>query len=308
MKQDARPPTPPHFERAFSRRHLPDGRVKDRAVWIPDREAVVFHKRLLHSLYQLDLEMPHATGGIPGKGLADNITPHVASRHFYQLDISDAFPSVDGERLARQLSELGLFNDAPDAQAALEEFCLLPDGGLLQGAPSSPYLFNIYCGPLDEQLAQLCERYGLQYTRYLDDLTFSSPQATGQIGTRKRRAIREIVMSDGWRIAHHKSKRHSLDNGPVTITGLSLYPTGYWKLAPHLIEAMKQVFSEIESKLDTDEAVSLSDIGRLHGYHSVLVTTYDERRGQPTLVERELREQYQALRGRLNFWLPRSRN
>jgi RNA-directed DNA polymerase len=46
---------------------------------------------------------------------------------------------------------------------------------LPQGSPTSPTLTNILCTKLDRRLTGLANRFGVTYTRYADDITFSSP-------------------------------------------------------------------------------------------------------------------------------------
>jgi retron-type reverse transcriptase len=46
-------------------------------------------------------------------------------------------------------------------------------GSLPTGAPTSPVLANIILTPLDKSLLSVCNQYGISYSRYADDLTFS---------------------------------------------------------------------------------------------------------------------------------------
>lgn len=47
-------------------------------------------------------------------------------------------------------------------------------GTLPQGAPSSPIITNLICKILDFRILKLAKKYKLDYSRYADDLTFST--------------------------------------------------------------------------------------------------------------------------------------
>lgn len=64
------------------------------------------------------------------------------------------------------------------------------DNSLPQGAPTSPVVSNLIAHILDVRLAKLSRRYGLYYTRYADDLTFS---------TNSRKFPTEVAIADGAR-------------------------------------------------------------------------------------------------------------
>ena len=72
--------------------------------------------------------------------------------------------------------------------------CVLP-----QGSPASPILTNIVCINLDRRLSGLARRFKLNYTRYSDDITFSSMhnvyQENGEFMTELRRIIADQQFS-----------------------------------------------------------------------------------------------------------------
>ena len=59
------------------------------------------------------------------------------------------------------------------------------------GAPSSPTLSNRMMQPIDVQIQSLCEEYGVIYTRYADDLAFSTNQPNTLFGVKK--GVDEVI-------------------------------------------------------------------------------------------------------------------
>lgn len=256
-----------HFQPYRIRQERPDGSIKSREILKPSEATLNEHHKMLRRLYGFNIPMPYATGSIPGMSLIDNVLPHRNNDHFYMLDLKDAFQSVDTTELIRHVNS-PLIPEGDRLEVI--DFILTwattrQTPGLPLGAPCSPYLFNLYCLPMDKTIADYCDRRGITYTRYLDDLTFSWNEPFSE---QRRKHLRERVEEGdhGLKINPLKSRHHSLANGPVTITGVSLQPDRRLQPAPHLLGAARKVFEDFNDILADDT----TEVGRLHGWHGVL--------------------------------------
>ncbi|MFH0853512.1 MAG: reverse transcriptase domain-containing protein [bacterium] len=213
------------------------GTEKRRKIGAPNIGMHLLHTWLVKCLRDLSVDLGAATGSLPGCQPALNVKKHAGQRYFYLIDLSSAYDNVDGSKLGQILCQLEPSLDSEEVLIFLKRYCLTKAGGLIVGAPASPDLFNIYAAVLiDGLLRPLCEKYGLVYTRYLDDLTFSSQEV---IGTRKRKAIRQIVIASGLPIQHRKCQVADLWQGPVFITGVGLDEDGRLFLPRHYLRKIR---------------------------------------------------------------------
>lgn len=129
---------------------------------------------------------PHeaATGFVLEKSIVDNARKHVGHHYVLNMDLKDFFHSFDRNRVKVGLmyEPFNLNGDLEPLAFLLASLCTHPfeiDGEvktvLPQGSPTSPTLTNILCKKLDRRLNGLANRFGATYTRYADDITFSSP-------------------------------------------------------------------------------------------------------------------------------------
>jgi len=275
-----------------------DGRMKTRQVWKPNDETRRRHHDMLDELYELDIPMPRSFGGARGKSLRDNVEPHRGNDVFYMIDIKDAYGSVDIDHLRDTTDDfLRQLGRGARVRKRVDDFIetdAVIDGvpGLPLGYPASPFLFNLYAREMDGRLSYAFSHLpwgagsSLTYTRWLDDLTFSAPSSR-ELGYHKRRAIRDIVQeTPGFTIAHNKSRYHTLGNGAVTITGVSLYPDRRMTPSPGLLEKVSEVFDMAETALELDGALDEDMLSEVHGYNSVLHIAGEPERSGSKFVRR----------------------
>lgn len=141
--------------------------------------------RSLNFILQCVFE-PHnaATGFVLNKSIVDNAKVHVGNHHVYNLDLKDFFHSFDRNRVKMGFiyEPFNLNGEREPLAFLLSSLCTHPfevngeiKNVLPQGSPTSPTITNILCKKLDRRLAGLANRFGAKYTRYADDITFSSP-------------------------------------------------------------------------------------------------------------------------------------
>ena len=128
---------------------------------------------------------PHkaAMGFVREKSIVDNAKKHIGQPYVLNLDIKDFFHSFDRNRvkLGFMRKPFNLRQEREPIAFLLASLCTHPfeiDGKiktvLPQGSPTSPTITNILLQDLDRRLTGLSNRFGLRYTRYADDITFSA--------------------------------------------------------------------------------------------------------------------------------------
>ena len=113
-----------------------------------------------------------AFGFIKGAGILKNAQMHTRKRYVFNLDLKDFFPSIEFKRVK------GVFQKPPyylnsEVSTCLAQICC-HKGQLPQGAPTSPIVSNIVCAKLDSELRILANSLKCIYSRYADDITFST--------------------------------------------------------------------------------------------------------------------------------------
>lgn len=115
-----------------------------------------------------------------GRDPIKNARVHVGRPFMLVMDIADCYPSVHVGAVRDSLLAVGFSRDVAGLITRIATF----HGCLPQGAPSSAAILNLVLRAADESLLQSAADVGATYTRYADDLCFSSDSSL--LGFRKR--------------------------------------------------------------------------------------------------------------------------
>lgn len=150
--------------------------TKKRWIEAPDEILKGIQEHILRSILYKMAPTKFAHGFIHGRSIVSCAKEHTGKKFVLKLDLKNFFPSISRDMVyGAMFSELTPENVKIIIPAI--ELCLM-DGRLPQGAPTSPAISNIVCKPLDMVLYGIAERFGFTYTRYADDLIFSSNDDT----------------------------------------------------------------------------------------------------------------------------------
>lgn len=203
-----------------------------RQICVPNGNLKWFQICLNELFKALYIPSTYAMGFVTGKSIVDNARIHTNQNYVFNIDLQDFFPSIDQARVWKRL-QLPPFNFNPKIAGIIAGLCAIKylrytDNEafsecyvLPQGAPTSPLLTNAICDTLDRRLHGLAKRFGLHYSRYADDITFSSMHNVYKPGSDFRIELKRIITDQHFIInlsktrLNHCSKRQE-------VTGLTV--------------------------------------------------------------------------------------
>lgn len=198
-----------------------------------------------------------AHGFIEGRSIVSNAEVHTDSQFVLSMDLKDFFPTLTFRRVKGIFRAMGYLEGIATIFALIctesprQPICLQDDQTgekkwvhvavgprcLPQGSPASPMLTNLAAMRIDRRLTGLAQKWGLRYTRYADDLTFSAPTGSKCTDTWRKKLqeiITEIVEDEGFAIHPDKTKFMGTGNRQE-VTGLVVNDT----MAPRVPKTVK---------------------------------------------------------------------
>lgn len=214
-----------------------------------------------------------AYGFREGFSIVSNAINHLNSKIIYKVDLKDFFPSIKFSRVLNIFKKVGYSGQTSTILTMLctyserknngkELIALKKERCLPQGACTSPIISNIVCYELDIKLNNIAKNYGFTYSRYADDLTFSSSRINyiSQIFTRK---INQCIIKMGFKA--NKSKiRKSKNYKRQIVTGI-IVNNKETALPKEWIKNLRSALYHLKNSEYKNQDELLKDINNIEG-------------------------------------------
>ncbi|EOZ7588106.1 retron Ec67 family RNA-directed DNA polymerase/endonuclease [Enterobacter hormaechei] len=207
----------------------------EREIFSPHEKLKDIQKRLSNLLYICQSEISDKNntnynlshGFEKNKTIITNAERHKNKTTILNVDIENFFPSFNFGRIRGFFIANQNFKLHPNIATIIAQIACL-DGKLPQGSPCSPVITNLICRILDFRLSKLAVAYGCSYSRYADDLTFSTnkkslPEAL--VSNEAENEVGEILVNEIHRAGftlNHKKSRVSRCTSRQQVTGLTV--------------------------------------------------------------------------------------
>jgi len=166
---------------------IKNGKIKLRPI-DPSRDKLRDIQNKIQGKILSKILMPeHLKGSIKGRDNIANVKYHRGNNFNFQTDLTNFFGFVTNKMVFDRLRTLGYSSDVAHILTKLTTY----KGHLPQGTPTSPTLANLIGLTFDEPILQICRAHGIKYTRYVDDLWFSSKKSFKEI----EKEILQIILN-----------------------------------------------------------------------------------------------------------------
>ncbi len=152
-----------------------------RIIHVPNARLKTVQNRLSDLLYicldeinkDKNITHPIAFAYLKNKTIIDNATVHKNKKYVFNIDLKDFFDSINFGRVYGYFIKNNNFKlDSKVATIIAQIACY--QNKLPQGSPCSPIISHLIASILDQRLLKLAKKAGCSYTRYCDDITFST--------------------------------------------------------------------------------------------------------------------------------------
>lgn len=213
----------PHYYKSFD---IPKKNGDSRKICAPRKSLKILQDKL-NKIFNLAYKPDVAAHGfVENRGILTNASKHLRKKYVLNFDLEDFFNCINFGRVRGVLK--AFFGMSDTAATTIANICCY-NNVLPQGAPTSPIISNMVCFKLDKEMRNLAKQYGCDYSRYADDLTFSTtrnvfPNAIAHLEAGVVKfgpKLMSILVTNGFTINIKKNRLHSsLQN--LSVTGITV--------------------------------------------------------------------------------------
>lgn len=173
--------------------------LKDIQIWI------------LQNILEKVKVSPFAKAYKKNTSIIENVRFHKKQSQLLTIDLKDFFTSIKVHSVEDIFKSLGYSNIISNLLAKL----CTRDGYLPQGAPTSPYISNIYFKKIDDLISKYCLQNNIKYTRYADDLSFSGEFNEKEMTNFVINSVKDFGLE-----VNYEKITHMKPNQRQTVTGI----------------------------------------------------------------------------------------
>jgi len=218
----------------YHRYSIPKKRGGFRNIASPKPILKKAQRKILNDILEKFTCSYHAHGFLKGKSVVSSADAHIKQPVLViNMDIEEFFPTITFQRVRGMFKAFGYSGYIASLLAMVCTYCeriaieikgkmryVKTTGRILpQGSPASPMITNILCQKLDKRLSGLAVKFGFNYTRYADDMSFTTNQSSDLNEGRFCGLVIKILEEEGFKV--NKSKTRFLrKNNRQLITGI----------------------------------------------------------------------------------------
>lgn len=203
-----------------------------RDLFIPIEPLKIIQRKIKDQFLDLNTPLTSTHAYCFSRSIITNASTHIGNPFMFKLDIKDFFPSIESERIYEIFDSFRLNNKSFEKQSCkieinpkicryLTRLCMYK-GGLPQGAPTSPSLANLAARSMDLKLNEYTKNLNINYTRYSDDMVFSS-KSPMQDSVKDK--IMDLIEGSGFNINTKKIAYINHDRTKI-VTGILVTSSG----------------------------------------------------------------------------------
>lgn len=217
------------IENSYKSFEIPKKSGGTRIIYAPNDNLKKIQRKLGRRLYEIHKNYIDQHGIFSNishgfektKGIITNARIHKNKRYLLNIDISNFFLSFNFGRVQ------GFFHKSREFMFSKEESTVIVqlvcyEGKLPQGAPTSPIISNLIFNIVDLRILSLAKKYKLSYTRYADDMSFSTNNRAFQTDyINFIKELRVLLENSGFEINENKT-RLEYYSSRQEVTGLTV--------------------------------------------------------------------------------------